>query len=341
MGSPDPGVGIQKQGDGADSQGSRQVGDPAVVADVEPAAAQDGGQPAQVLDSHPLPADRRPCQAVPNLFDRLAVQRPFQQQKAAVRIAGQASPHLGEVRGRPSLGLAAGPRMDRDSGVSGAGGPETLGKSILIPGPLNPRDGRETRGGSEDPVELSPPEFDHVETGLSGQRPKEVDPGVDGPDAAHEFRIAAPPPGDDSVKSPQAPQALLTGRIALDAGVLQGLGGVDVAERSGKRQIAAGHPEFHPIRAEAGLQPGHRGQCHDEVADGAGNDRKEMQGPIFPAGSATHYGRARRERTVLSLAGGGARLGEVPPDSAAGCRERADEGWCLVSNGAVPGGPPA
>ena len=332
------GVGFQKQGDGAGPQGGRQVGDPAVVADVEPAAAQDGGQPAQVLDAHRLPADRVLAQPGPDLVDRLTVQRPFQQQSAAW-FTGQAAGHRGEVAGRPSLGLAAGARMDRHSEVSGAGRPKTLGESIVILGPLNPRSGREPRGGPEDPVELGPPEIDHVEVRLARQRPQKVDAGVDGPDAVHELRIAGPPPGKDSVEGPQAPQALLPGRIALDAGVLQGLGGVGVAERSGKRQIAAGHPEFQPGRAQMGLQPGHRGQRHHEVADGAGNDRKEMQGPVLPAGSAIHYGRAQRERTVLSLAGGGARLGEVRPISAAGRRGRADKGWCLVSNGAAPGEP--
>ena len=63
------------------------------------------------------------------------------------------------------------------------------------------------------------------------------------------------------------------GRVAFDAGVLQGQGGVGVAKRSGERQIDPGHPQFQPVRAEAGPQPGHGRQRQNEVADGAGNDR--------------------------------------------------------------------
>ena len=136
---------------------------------------------------------------------------------------------------RPSLADAAGARMDRNSQVSGPGGPKLPGESVLFLGPMDLRGGRKLRGGTKDPVQLSPPELDHVEVALPGQGPKKVDPGVDRPDAAHELRIAAPPPGENSVEGLHAPQAALRGRVAFDAGVLQGQGAVGVAKRSGER----------------------------------------------------------------------------------------------------------
>ena len=135
------------------------------------------------------------------------------------------------------------------------------------------RGGRKPRGGLEDPVQLSPPELDHVEVGLPGQGPKKVDLGMDRPDAVHELRIAAPPPGENSVEGLHAPQAALRRRVAFDAGVLQGQGAVGIAKGSGERQIDPGHPKFQPVRAEPGPQPSHGRQRQNEVADGAGNDR--------------------------------------------------------------------